>query len=123
LQIRRGLDIGLARGADRDGGDHRRGPVGAHAQAARWVNFPDTLMRHFLAGAVGGLALRVIPAAGGGRLMTTPRRPHRGSPACFDARLAAVLLATVAAPANVEDRSASATAALPEAVVAAPRGA
>jgi hypothetical protein len=65
LQIRRGLGIGLARGADRDGDDHRRGPIGSEAQAARLVNFPDTLMRHFLLCPVAGLPLRMIAAAGG----------------------------------------------------------
>lgn len=80
-------------------------------------------MRHFLAGAVGRLALRVVTAAGGRRLVTTPRLAQRGQPARIAARLAAVLLAPVAAPADVEDRSAMTAAALAEAVVGAGPGA
>jgi hypothetical protein len=57
--------MGRTRGADRDGDDHRRGPIGSNAEAARWVNFLDTLMRHFPPGSVGGLACRVITTAGG----------------------------------------------------------
>jgi len=122
LQIRRGLSIGRTHGANRDADDHRRGPISTHDQAARWVNFLDTLMRHFLPSAVGGLALRVVTAAGGRRLVTTPRLAQRGQPARIAARLAAVLLAPVAASADVEHRRASAAAALSEAVVEGPRG-
>jgi len=57
--------MGRTPGADRDGDDHRRGPIGSNAQAARCVNFLDTLMRHFPPGAVGGLACRVVTTAGG----------------------------------------------------------
>jgi hypothetical protein len=63
--MRRGLGTGRTRGVDRDGDGHRRSPIGFDAQAARWVNFLDTLMRHFLSGAVGGLACCVVAAAGG----------------------------------------------------------
>jgi hypothetical protein len=64
LQIKRGLGMWRTRGAARDAGDHRRGPISTHDQAARFVNFLDTLMRHFLPGAVGRLARRVVTAAG-----------------------------------------------------------
>ena len=80
-------------------------------------------MRHLLPGTVGGLAIRVVSAAGGRRLMTTPRLAHRGQPARIAALLAAVLLAPVAAPADVEHGRASVAAALTEAVVEGPRGA
>jgi hypothetical protein len=123
LQIKRGLSIGRTRGANRDADDHRRGPISTHDQAARWVNFLDTLMRHYLPGAVGALALRVVAAASKRRLESTPRLAHRRPPAGIAARLAAVLLAPVAAPADVEHCRASAAAALPEAVVDALPGA
>lgn len=115
--------MGRTQGVDRDGDDHRRGPIGSNAQAARWVNFPDTLMRHILPRAVGGLAFRVVTAAGGRCLVTAPRRPHRGPSGGGAARLAAVLLAPVAAAADVEHCRASAAADLPEAVVEGLRGA
>jgi hypothetical protein len=63
--MRRGLGIGCARGADREAGEHRRSPIGAHRHPARTVNFMDTLMRHFLSGAVGGLAFSVVTLPGG----------------------------------------------------------
>jgi hypothetical protein len=80
-------------------------------------------MRHFLAGAVGGLAGRVVAAAGLRRLVAAARRSHRCAPADTAALLAAVLLASVAASADVEHGHATAAAALPEAVVEDLRGA
>jgi hypothetical protein len=122
LQSRRGLSIGHTHGADRDAGDHRRGPISKHAQAARCVNFVDTLMRHFLAGAVVRLARRMVTPPGARRLVSAARRPQRASPTRIPARLAAVLLTPVAAPADVEHRRAVTAAALAEAVVEAVPG-
>jgi len=67
--------MGHTHGADRDAGDHRRGPISTHAQAACCVNFLDTLMRHFLLRSVDGLPRGVIAAAGGRRLVAARRRP------------------------------------------------
>jgi hypothetical protein len=74
-------------------------------------------MRHFLASAVVRLARRVVTPTGAGCLVAATRRPQRGAPARIAARLAAVLLATVAASADIEHRRAITAAALPEAVV------
>jgi len=123
LQIKRGLSIGHTHGADRDAGDHRRGPISKHDQAARWVNFLDTLMRHFLSGAVGGLALRVVAFAGRARLVAARRRLAGRQLAGLAAGLAAILLPSVTAPADVEDRSAVTAAALAEAVIERQAGA
>ena len=115
--------MGRTRGAERDGDDHRRGPIGSNAQAARCVNFLDTLMRHFLPGAVGGLARGVVAFPGRARLVAARRRLAGGSLADLAAGLTAVLLPPVAAPADVEDRPAVPTAALAEAVVGTAPGA
>jgi hypothetical protein len=80
-------------------------------------------MRHFLPGAVGRLTRRVVPPAGGGCLMATPCPPHGKTAADVTACLAAVLLAVVAAPADVEHPCATATSARPKAVVKDLRGA
>jgi len=110
-------------GADRDAGDDRRGPISTHAQAAFWVNFVDTLMRHFLPRTVGGLARSVIAAPGEGCLVAARRRPPRCSAAHVAAGGAAVVLAAVAAPADVEHRRAVSAAGLAEGVVEALSGA
>jgi len=121
--MRRGLGIGHTQGADRGGDDHRRGPIGSNAQAARWVNFPDTQMRHFLPGAVLGLARGVVALPGRARLVAL-RRSLAGSPlAGLAAPIAAILLPAIAAPADVEHGAAEAAAALAEAVVRAAPGA
>ncbi len=80
-------------------------------------------MRHFLPGAVGGLPVGVVAAAGRRRLVATPRLARRSPPSRIAAHLAAVLLAPVAAPADVEDRRAVTAAALAEAVIEAAPGA
>jgi hypothetical protein len=119
LQIRRGLNIGHTHGADRDAGDHRRGPICTHDQAARCVNFLDTLMRHFLAGDVGRLPSGVIAGTGKSLLVAAGCRSARGASAFVSTRGTAVLLPPIAAPADVEDRRAVAAAGLAEAVVEA----
>jgi len=115
--------MGHTHGADRDAGDHRRGPISTHAQADCCVNFVDTLMRHFLPRTVGGLARSVIAAPGEGRLVAARRSAPRCSTAHVAAGGAAVVLAAVAAPADVEHRRAGAATGLAEAVVEAARGA
>jgi len=115
--------MGRTQGVNRDGDDHRRGPIGSNAQAARWVNFLDTLMRHFLAGAVVRLARGVVTSPGKRRLVAPTRRPARGTSAFVAARVAAVLLPPVAAPAEVEHGLTVTAAGLPEAVLETGHGA
>jgi hypothetical protein len=74
-------------------------------------------MRHFLLRSVDGLPRGVIAAAGGRRLVAARRRPARRPPTGRTAPRAAVLLAPIAAPADVEHRRAMTAAAFAEAVV------
>jgi hypothetical protein len=80
-------------------------------------------MRHFLPGAVGGLAGGVVALPGRARPIATRRRLAGDHLASLAAGLAAVLLPAITAPAEVEDLSAVTAAALAEAVVGAGPGA
>jgi uncharacterized membrane protein len=76
-------------------------------------------MRHFLAGAVGRLPSGSVALPGKARQVAACRRLAGRQPAGLAARRAAVLLPSIAAPADVEDRRAATAAALAEAVVEA----
>ena len=76
-----------------------------------------TLIRHFLSGAVLGLAEGVVPAPLAALLMTTVGRPARIGASRLAARLATVDLASVAQAAEIEDRGTSVATDLAEAVV------
>ena len=81
-----------------------------------------TLIRHFLSGAILGLAEGVVSAPLAALLMTAIGLPARLGASCLTARLATVDLASVAEAAEIENRGTSVTTDLAEAVVAIAHG-
>jgi hypothetical protein len=88
-----------------------------HDHPARRGNFLGTLIRHFLTRAVLGLELRVLPATLAALLIPAIRFPPLNGAGLRLTLGAAVDLAVIAPPADVENRLAVMAPALAEAVL------
>jgi hypothetical protein len=107
----------MAPGTRRDRIAHRCRLTGVHDHCRHRDNFLGTLIRHFLARAIPGLARGVIASTLAGLLVALVCSPARHPSLRPAARLRAIPLPSIAVAAQVEHQAASATDDLAEAVV------